>query len=60
VDEGLSVGGVEFDESVVGGPSINQPSFSPGVILWDTGANGAGAGYISVSHMKIFQDYNYD
>ena len=29
VADGLSAGGVEFDESVVGGPSINQPSFSP-------------------------------
>ncbi len=49
VANGLSVGGVEFDESVVGGPSINQPSFSPGVILWDAGAQGSGSGYISVS-----------
>lgn len=49
VTDGLSAGGVEFDESVVGGPSINQPSFSPGVILWDAGKSGAGSGWISVS-----------
>ncbi|ORX41089.1 hypothetical protein BD324DRAFT_678482 [Kockovaella imperatae] len=47
VDDGLSVGGIEFDESEVGGPSINQGSFSPGVILWDAGKGGAGAGWIS-------------
>jgi hypothetical protein len=49
VEDGLSAGGIEFDENVVGGPSINQPSFSPGVILWGAGKNGAGAGWISVS-----------
>ena len=49
VDDGLSVGGAEFDESEVGGPSINLESFSPGVILWDAGQAGAGAGWISVS-----------
>ncbi|WWD16288.1 hypothetical protein CI109_100714 [Kwoniella shandongensis] len=47
VADGLSAGGVSFDEGVVGGPSINQPSFSPGVILWDAGKGGAGSGYIS-------------
>ncbi|KAK8869446.1 hypothetical protein IAR55_000010 [Kwoniella newhampshirensis] len=47
VADGLSAGGVSFDESVVGGPSINRPSFSPGVILWDAGKSGAGSGYIS-------------
>ena len=53
VDDGWSIGGVEFDESEVGGPSINQPSFSPGVILWDAGKGGTGVGYISVgaSHL---------
>ena len=53
VDDGLSVGGVEFDESEVGGPSINQESFSPGVILWDAGKAGAGAGWISVSRGRM-------
>ena len=49
VEDGLSVGGTEFDESVVGGPSIDPKSFSPGVLLWDSGNNGGGAGWISVS-----------
>lgn len=48
VADGLSAGGVEFDENTVGGPSINQPSFSPGVILWDAGKTAAGSGFISV------------
>ncbi|WVQ84278.1 hypothetical protein IAT38_006430 [Cryptococcus sp. DSM 104549] len=47
VEDGLSVGGVSFDESVVGGPSIAPTSFSPGVVQWDAGKNGAGVGWIS-------------
>ena len=49
VADGLSVGGTSFDEVVVGGPSVNVDSFSPGVILWDAGKGGAGNGFISVS-----------
>lgn len=49
VQDGLSAGGMSFDENVLGGPSTAPTSFSPGVILWDTGDNGAGVGVISVS-----------
>ncbi|ODN89730.1 hypothetical protein L198_06424 [Cryptococcus wingfieldii CBS 7118] len=47
LEKGLSVGGMTFDEKEVGGPSLNQPSFSPGVIMWDAGKTGTGAGWIS-------------
>jgi hypothetical protein len=53
VQDGLSAGGVEYDEAVVGGPSVNPSSFSPGVILWDAGKGGAGSGWISVSFIGI-------
>lgn len=48
VGQGYSVGGIEIDECVAGGPSINLECFAPGVVLWDTGRSGAGVGWISV------------
>ncbi|KAF5370512.1 hypothetical protein D9615_010337 [Tricholomella constricta] len=39
---GLSVGGIEVDSNVVGGPAINPSQFSPGVILWDAGHSSTG------------------
>ncbi|GLB42799.1 hypothetical protein LshimejAT787_1202480 [Lyophyllum shimeji] len=42
---GLSVGGIEVDSNVVGGPATNPTNFAPGVILWDAGQ--AGTGWIS-------------
>lgn len=49
VENGLSAGGIEFDQKFVGGASINTEQFTPGVILWDAGGDSAGAGWISVS-----------
>lgn len=49
VGEGYSVGGIEYDECVAGGPSINLECFAPGVVMWDTGREGTGVGWISVS-----------
>ncbi|KAF8063496.1 hypothetical protein FPV67DRAFT_1701190 [Lyophyllum atratum] len=37
---GLSVGGIEVDSNVIGGPAINPTAFTPGVILWDAGQSG--------------------
>lgn len=52
VGDGYSVGGIEFDECVPGGPSINLECFAPGVIMWDTGRMGNGVGWISVSPLN--------
>jgi hypothetical protein len=48
IGEGISVGGVEFDEDQLGGPKGIQTQFCPGVIQWDAGKNGNGCGWISV------------
>ncbi|RSH80873.1 hypothetical protein EHS25_007042 [Saitozyma podzolica] len=48
IAQGLSVGGVEFDEDQLGGPKGIQEQFNPGVIQWDSGNHGAGCGWISV------------
>ena len=53
LEEGLSVGGISFDESVVGGPSINPAQFSPGVIQWNAGETGSGVGWISVRRSHL-------
>ncbi|KAG5651479.1 hypothetical protein H0H81_008510 [Sphagnurus paluster] len=39
---GLSVGAIEVDSNVVGGPASNPGQFVPGVILWDAGKSGNG------------------
>lgn len=49
LEDGLSAGGIEFDESVIGGPAKNLEQFCPGVIQWDSGNHGAGCGWLSVS-----------
>jgi hypothetical protein len=60
VGNGYSVGGIEFDECVAGGPSINLGCFAPGVILWDTGRVGSSLGWISVSPLNtIGPAYNW-
>ncbi|KXH64760.1 hypothetical protein CNYM01_02074 [Colletotrichum nymphaeae SA-01] len=38
LSENLTIGAESFKENVVGGPSINQASFNPAVVQWDTGA----------------------
>lgn len=45
---GLSVGGVCFDEDVLGGPAKNVEQFTPGTIQWDSGDHGSGVGWIAV------------
>lgn len=49
LEDGLSAGGIEFDESVIGGPAKNLEQFCPGVIQWDSGNHGGGCGWLSVS-----------
>lgn len=49
---GLSVGGVQVDENVVGGPAINPGQFVPAVILWDTKT--AGVAWMLVSGFSWF------
>ncbi|KAF5360896.1 hypothetical protein D9756_004510 [Leucocoprinus leucothites] len=46
-EEGLSVGGVEFDMAFVGGASVNPEQFTPAVLLWKTGVPGRDVGWIS-------------
>lgn len=48
LSDGLSVGGVSFDEDVLGGPALNVAQFTPGVIQWDSGRHGGGCGWIAV------------
>lgn len=48
LSDGLSVGGVSFDEDVLGGPAKNVTQFTPGVIQWDSGRHGGGCGWIAV------------
>ncbi|KAG6816075.1 hypothetical protein H0H87_008803 [Tephrocybe sp. NHM501043] len=43
---GLSVGAIEVDENVVGGPATSSEAFTPGLILWDAG-EGQATGWIS-------------
>ncbi|KAG6909244.1 hypothetical protein DXG01_001426 [Tephrocybe rancida] len=43
---GLSVGAIEVDSIVVGGPATSSEAFTPGIILWDAGA-GQATGWIS-------------
>ena len=49
LEEGLSIGGVSFDEDQVGGPKGDIEQFNPAVIQWDAGKTGAGCGWMSVS-----------
>jgi hypothetical protein len=49
VGKGLNIGGIDFDESTVGGPAENPEQWCPGVIQWDSGAHGTGCGWLSVS-----------
>ncbi|ESK90726.1 hypothetical protein Moror_4112 [Moniliophthora roreri MCA 2997] len=39
---GLSVGAIQFDENVVGGPAINPSQFVPANILWSTPSGSIG------------------
>lgn len=48
LSDGISIGGEQFNETVIGGPSIAQSSFNPGVIQWQTGYEN-NAGHINVS-----------
>lgn len=52
IEDGLSAGGIEFDQEYVGGASINPEQFTPGVIIWDAGADSS-VGWISVSEVII-------
>lgn len=47
--EGLSVGGVRYNETRMGGPKGDMTQFIPGVIQWDSGKHGGGVGWIAVS-----------
>jgi hypothetical protein len=49
LEEGLSVGGVSFDEDHLGGPKGIQAQFVPGTIQWDSGRHGGGVGWLTVS-----------
>lgn len=49
LEEGLSIGGIEFDEDRIGGPKGIPAQYNPGVIQWDSGKHGHGCGWISVS-----------
>ncbi|KAJ3571230.1 hypothetical protein NP233_g3898 [Leucocoprinus birnbaumii] len=46
-EEGLSVGGIEFDMAFVGGASVNPEQFTPAAILWSTGVSGRSVGWIT-------------
>jgi hypothetical protein len=48
MEDGLSAGGIQFDQEYIGGASINPEQFTPGVIIWDAGADSS-VGWISVS-----------
>ncbi|OHW98249.1 hypothetical protein CSPAE12_03031 [Colletotrichum incanum] len=37
LSDNLTIGAESFKENVIGGPSINQESFNPAVIQWNTG-----------------------
>lgn len=53
LEDGLSIGGVEFDEDQIGGPKGISAQFCPGVIQWNSGNHGAGCGWLSVSSHYI-------
>ena len=59
LEEGLSVGGVSFDEDHLGGPKGIQAQFVPGTIQWDSGKHGGGVGWLSVSLSSVIK-YNAD
>ena len=46
----ISIGAETFNETVIGGPSINPDSFNPALIQWYTGSE---VGFITVSHAVI-------
>jgi hypothetical protein len=46
----ISIGGEQFNETVIGGPSSSSSSFNPAVIQWNTGSD---IGYITVSKNDI-------
>lgn len=46
--DGLSAGGVSYDEDHLGGPKGITEQFVPGMIQWDSGKHGGGVGWISV------------
>jgi hypothetical protein len=46
--EGLSVGGVSYHETRMGGPKGDVTQFVPGTIQWDSGEHGGGVGWITV------------
>lgn len=54
LEEGLSIGGVEFDEDQIGGPKGIAEQFNPGVVQWDAGNHGFGCGWLSVSYRCMF------
>ena len=56
LEDGLSVGGVEWDEDQLGGPKGIQDQFVPGVIQWDSGSHGAGCGWLSVGRQVFVSD----
>jgi hypothetical protein len=49
LEDGLSVGGVSYDEDHLGGPKGIVEQFVPGTVQWDSGKHGGGVGWLSVS-----------
>jgi hypothetical protein len=53
LEEGLSVGGVSFDEDHLGGPKGIPAQFVPGTIQWDSGKHGGGVGWLTASQVQV-------
>ncbi|EIN14701.1 hypothetical protein PUNSTDRAFT_81236, partial [Punctularia strigosozonata HHB-11173 SS5] len=51
-EEGLSIGAMEINEARVGGPAINNQTFNPAVVQWDTGIG-------SVGYLALFPTENH-
>lgn len=48
-EPGLSAGGMQIDGNAVGGAAKNQGMFVPASIIWDTGVEGTGVSWMTVS-----------
>lgn len=53
----ITIGGDSFDETGLGGPSLNTESFNPAVILWNTGT---GVSFITVCDFVIFLKLRFE